>query len=320
MSIARRLCVLIAVWSALAAVGAVAAHASDVEGCHALQGTLQVSPGLTDVPTVQTVTLAARLSGCPFAGGSGIVGATAQTSPVTCATLTSLLSPTTADFAWADGTQSTASLAFVSVPGSPNLLDLDGTLISGTERGKRIGDELHLRARFARIVRQAFHRQRVPQTRQLERQPLKSEAGNCASTAPVATIDVASSQRLALTDPHLGTVTTPALRATSIPTNAAARATTATSAKTTGSALTAARAAARTAAQSRTSGRPGRRHTSLTKVAVANGPSGTSGNGWLDPATVLFATFLASSVCLFAFLLKPAWLMRLLRRSPRLHP
>jgi len=321
MSIARRLCVLIALWSALAAVGAVAAHASDVEGCHALQGTLQVSPGLTDVPTVQTVTLAARLSGCPFAGGSGIVGASAQTSPVTCATLTGLLAPTTAEFAWADGTLSTASLTFVPVVGSPNLLDLDGTLISGTERGHHIGDELHLRARFARVVPQAFHRQRVPQTRQLERQPLNSEAGDCASTAPVATIDVVSSQRLAVTDPHLRTVTSPALHATAIPANAGAvHATTAASAKTTGSALEAARTAARNAALSRTSDRPRRRHTASTKVAVGDGAGGTSGNGWLNPATVLFATFLGSSACLFAFLLKPAWVMRLLRRSPRVHP
>jgi hypothetical protein len=321
MAIARRLCVLIALWSALAAIGALAAHASDVEGCHALTGTLVVSPGVTNVPTVQTVTLAARLSGCPFAGGSGIVGATTQTSPVTCATLTSLLSPTTADFAWADATISTASLTFVSVPGSPNLLAVDGTLISGTERGDRIGDVLHLRARFTRIVHQAFHRQRVPQTRQLEHQPLNSGAGDCASAAPVATIDVASSQSLALTDPHLRAVTPPARDTTFARTKPdAAPATTTASANKARSALAAARTAARTAALSRTSNRPHRRPTPPTKVAVGDAAHLTSGSGSLDPATVLFATFLGSSACLFVFLLKPAWLMRLFRRPPRIHP
>jgi len=316
MAIARRLGVLIAVWSVLAAVGALAAHASDVEGCHALQGTFRVSPGLTDVPTVQTVTLAARLSGCPFAGGSGIVGATTLTSPVSCATLTSLLSPTTADFAWADGTFSTASLTFVPVPGSPNLLQVDGTLASGTERGDRIGDLLHLRARFARIVRQAFHRQRVPQIRQPERQPLSSGAGGCASTAPVATIDVASSQSVALTGPELRLVTPAAKLATSTRRNGGAHTT--TSAKTAGSAFNAARTAARTAVLSGTSRRPRNQPRSGNTVAVG-GAGATSRNGSLDPATVLFATFLGSSACLFAFLLKPAWLTRLLRRPPRLH-
>ena len=320
MAIARRLCVLIILWSAVWATGAVAAHAGGAEGCQSLKGTLRISPGLTDVPTTQTVTFAARLAGCPFAGGSGIVGATTQTAPVTCATLTGALAPTTGNFAWADGTLSTVALTFVSVPGSPNRLDANGTLISGTERGDRISEALHLRATVTRTVRQAFHRQQIPPTRHLEHQPLNSGAGDCVGTAPVETINVASSQSLALTAPYLRAATPTAKHPKSAQTNLTAAHARTAAAAAAASAVRSSRAAARAAPQaaalSRTSRRSRPRQTSLTPVAVG-GPSGpTSGNGYLNPATVLFAIFLGSSACLFAFLLKPAWLMRLLRRVP----
>jgi len=316
----RLLLLSTALWSAVGIVGAVSAPATGISRCQSLKGTLRVSPGLTDVPTNQTVTLAARMNGCPSAGGSGFFVATASLSQTTCATLTAGLPPTTATFAWADHTVSTASLTFASVPGSANQLDLHGRVVSGAERGDRISGGMHLRATFSQIVRQARHRQHVAPTRHLEQRPLNSKGGGCTSAAPVTTINVASSQSLQLIAPRPDSVKARPAHPRTRRTGTWAHATTTGSSlktrpsiKTTASALSTDRARARQAALRRAAHR---------RAAFAIGTTPPSGSGsipLLEPGSVLFAGFLATSTGLFILLLKPAWLIKLLKGSSRLH-
>ena len=144
----RRLLFLTAVLSAatgFVALPALPAHASvGLQNCQLVKGRFAASPGLSDVPTDQTITLATRVTGCSRAGGSAILAASIAAPRATCASLTTSLLPTTATFAWANGRISTVSFAFSSVPGASNRVAMSGRVLSGAGIGDRVDGGLHL--------------------------------------------------------------------------------------------------------------------------------------------------------------------------------
>jgi len=185
---------LVALWVGVGGVVGIPARAADVQRCRFMIGTLAVSPGLTDVPAVQTITAHGRLTGCSTAGGSGTFGATIATSEATCASLSSVLEPTKATFGWADGETSVASLTFPRLLDSPNKLAISGTVISGAGRGTEVDAGLHLSVGVASIPRSPAHHQRVRPDIRRVRQLLAIKGSGCAAPSPVATIDVANDQ------------------------------------------------------------------------------------------------------------------------------
>jgi len=316
---ARLVVVLTALWSLVGIAGALPAHAHAPLHCESLKGILHATPGLSDIPTDQTLTLAARVSGCAWAGGSGIVVATTTAAQATCASLTSELFSTTATFLWADHSASTVSLRFRSAPGSPNRLDLAGTVIAGNAAGDRIRSGLHLRATSSRTIRQSPHHQRVPPTQQIESGPLSTNGAGCAAVAPLTKINVASSQSLQFSADRPDSV------------KKAARHRKGRSSKQTANQTSRVRPSIHPASSTSTTvGRlnpsapsRGRHRTDrITVTARPNMQTGPNGNGlpgMLEPASLLFGAFLATSAGLFVALLKPAWFARLLRRASRSH-
>jgi len=303
----RALLILTACWSAFAVVGAVPGGAVISQDCQLANGSLAASPGLTDAPTDQTITLAMRLSGCSRTGGSGLIVATTTASQATCATLTAALRPTTATVVWANRTTSTVSVTFSPVQGAQNRLILTGRVDSGTERDDRIDGGLHLSDKFIRIIRHVTQRHHPVRDPTVVRQhrPLNS-GGDCTVAHPVAWIGLRSYQSLKFwaTPAGSATSTTKSPSATGRLTPSGRRTSGAASSSVAGVRSRSAPAARLRAAHKRSALR---RAALRRSVALSNvrGSGASSSNSFLEPTTVVFAIFLGACLVLFVLLFNP---------------
>jgi hypothetical protein len=316
MRAARRLLLTTAMVSAVAGVvGAPPAQAAVQQHCRYAKGAISASPGLTDVPTGQTVTLGARLWGCSRSGGSGGFVATIGVS-ATCATLTTALPPTNTTILWADGRTSAVSLSFSSLPGATNRLAVTGRVNSGTGAGDRIEGGLHLSTVSSRLVGQDNHRVKVKQ-----HQPLSSQDTVCTVAHPLATIKVSSYQSFKftliseVTSTTSGSPTRGTQPGTSV--GSASSTTTATPTPAAGAAIARNRAAVARQKAALARKRQSRRSAALrgaNAVASAVGTGTTSSGSFFDPEWALGAGCIAAAVILLIVLLMPSKRPR--RRRP----
>lgn len=193
-----RLLLVLTVLSASAGFAAAPAQAGASQHCQLIKGTLRSSPGLTDVPTSQTITLATRVTGCSRAGGSGLLVVTTGAARATCSTLTSAMQPTTATIVWHNGKSSRVALTFSSVPASPNRLVFSGHVLSGAGAGDRIDGGLHLISTSLRVVHSSTDPGQGSSTQVRQHVPLNGDQG-CTVTSPLAAVKVASYQSLKFT-------------------------------------------------------------------------------------------------------------------------
>jgi hypothetical protein len=207
MRVTRRLLLFVALWAGAGSVVALPAHADQVQQCRLVAGRFVLSPGLTDVPSNQTITAHGRLSGCSSGGGSATFAATVAATPVTCATFATGLLPADVAFGWADHQSTIASLSFSSPPGSPNKVELLGRAISGAALGSRVEGGLRMSVEFPPVVANRAHAhvrhahvQRARERRQLV--PLVSKTNVCSVTSPITAIDVTNFEGFALGTPR----------------------------------------------------------------------------------------------------------------------
>ncbi len=306
----RPLLVFVAVCTGFgaAALWAAPAPAEGWQHCSGVKGSLVMTPGLTDVPTDQSVSLFARMTGCSRQGGSGLLGATTGASQATCATLTTTLLPTNATFAWTNGETSTIALAFRSMPGSPNRLVLEGRVVSGPGVGDRVDGGLHVSATFTRTLRNlAKNHTRVDASRRDELGPLNGESGDCTAAKPIGTIKVASYQSLkfATTKPPPSTTTT---LAPGVAVPGVSSSTTTSAPPTAASPLPIRRP--------RPPARPRPRRAVIRRLGAVGGT--TSSGSSLDPESVLGVICIAGAAVLLVVLLIPSRRMRRRRAAARL--
>jgi hypothetical protein len=291
----RRVALLIVLCAATGVAVALPARATGVRYCQVMKGHLALSPGLSNVPTDQTITVHARLSGCSLRVGSGTVSATITASQATCATLTAAMQPTTATIGWADGPVSVVSLTFSSQAGAPDRLAVAGTVVSGVADGEQVGGRVHLRATYSRLIRQPGHRHRKGRPIEvLQHRPLSSDPRDCNIVNPVTTVDLASSQKLSFVAPApTATATTAAGPHVSATTTAAPLA----------------HHTARTLPHQQRHRRHHRRAARGRFVAL-NDNSGPSGSGSSVVFDVLFGVFIGLCLCGLILLLRPWRLFR----------
>lgn len=292
---ARRLAVLVALWVGVGGVVGVPARAADLQRCRFMIGTLAVSPGLTDVPAVQTITMHGRLTGCSTAGGSGTFGATIATSHATCASLSSVLEPTNATFGWADGETSVASLTFPPLVGSPNKMAIHGTVVSGAGRGTRVDAGLHLTVAVSSVGRSPAHRQHVRAEVRRVHQLLANKGSGCAAPSPVATIDVSNDRGFefnatvpeSVTSRAGRTRATGSLAQTTVPSATTVRSTT-TTVRHTNPLFGPSRVVQPV---------PGTRTRRSAAAINLKGPGGSSSVSFTDPVSLLAVGMVGGSVC-----------------------
>ena len=307
---AQLLLVFVGLWAGAGmAAAAMPAHADGWQHCSDVKGSLVMSPGLDDVPTDQSITLFARMTGCSREGGSGLLGATTGASQATCATLTNALLPTNATFAWASGRTSTIALAFRSSPGSPNRLVLEGRVISGPGAGDRVDGGLHVSANFTRALKHSIeNHKRIDESRRAALGPLNGESGNCTMAQPIGTIKVASFQSLKFSTTQPPTSTTTTTTTTTAPPAAAASSTTTVPVKTAVSPAPGRRR--------KPAARPRPRRAVIRQLGAVAGTK-SSGSS-IDPESVLGAVCIGAAAVLLVVLLVPTRRMRRRRASARL--
>ena len=304
----RRALLVVAAWSAVGAtMAAHPAHAAGLQHCQAIKGTIAASPGLTDVPSDQAITLLVRVTGCSRTGGAALLAASTGASQATCAGLTTAMLPATATFAWANGMTSTVSLAFASVPGAPNRLALDGRVVAGAGLGDRIQGGLHLSATFTRSPKNATpHHKKVETSRRKEEAPLTG--GNCTAANPLASIKVSSYQSLRFSATDASSAATSTTTTTRAPASAQST-TTVSSTSTTLPRRQAARLFFRRPPP------PAPRAAAPKVVVVGDASRADSG---IDPESVLGAVCIGAAVCLLILLLMPSRRIKRRRGSARL--
>jgi hypothetical protein len=95
-----------------------------VLNCGRFKGAMDVTPGLSNTATNQTVLAYGRVYGCNKAGGEAKFNATLQMTGATC---TSRRFEGPAQFAWANGRTSTTFLTISRVPGTRTKYEVVGT-------------------------------------------------------------------------------------------------------------------------------------------------------------------------------------------------
>jgi hypothetical protein len=297
--VGRRLAVLVALWVGVGGVVGVPARAADLQRCRFMIGTLAVSPGLTDLPAVQTITAHGRLTGCTAAGGSGTFGAVIATSRATCASLSTVLEPTNATFGWADGETSVAALTFPPLVGSPNKLAIKGTVISGAGRGTKVAAGLHLSVDVSSVGRVPAHHQHVRADIRRVRQLLDNKGSGCAATTPVGKIDVANDRGFEFNASPAEPVTNSAGRTLATRSRHAAVA----SATRVPSTPTTVRHPRPAFGPSRTVQPVPRARTKRSAAGInVNGSRGSSSVSFTDPVSLLAVGMVGGSVCGFVLL------------------
>jgi len=263
-----------------------------------MKGTLRSSPGLTDVPTSQTITLATRVTGCSRAGGSGLVVVTTGAARATCATLTASMQATRAAIVWHNGRSSGVELTFSSVPASPNRLVFGGRVVSGAGAGDRVDGGLHLIGTLFRVVHSSTDPTQGSSTQ--IRQHVALNDHGCTVSNPLASVKVASYQSLKFTS--LNGITSPTTP--NGPPGASGQATTTTASP---AQLASEASARRNAQRARPLFRPHRRgvHARPRKTVIfaqqATGNGGGS-NSFLDPETLLGVACISLAVVLLIVL------------------
>ena len=274
-----------------------------------------VSPGLTDVPTDQTVTAHGRMSGCSNGGGSGKFALAVSAAQVTCQNLAASLPPTDALFGWSNGQSSIAAVAFTSPPDSPNKIVWSGKVTAGTALGSRIAIGLRLTTMFPPLDESPGAKKTAKHVHQL-RVPLDNRSTPCNTASPVTEIDLSNYEGLAFQPVHVKAApvshahTATGGRASSAPTTSAAPTTTAPVTTTT---------AVRPFLHRRARLRRARKVAGKRAVAVGSlqSPGGTSSSSFSIPESVLGAGAAGAGLLGFALLLlrRPRLLFR--RLAPR---
>ncbi len=103
--------------------------------CGRFKGAMDVTPGLSNTPTNQTIVAHGRVDSCHEAGGEGNFSATLRLTGATCASRRFEGTQGEAQFAWADGQTSTASLTLVPSSVNPRKAEVFGTITSGAFTG-----------------------------------------------------------------------------------------------------------------------------------------------------------------------------------------
>ncbi len=112
--------------------------------CGFWQDGMNISPGIGNNPSGQTIQAHGRVSGCNKAGGGAQFTATLQMGGATCSNLSM---QGEAQFEWANGSHSTAFLTFDPLSGSPRKMTVGGSITSGTFQGTIVLSQL----RFTQI-------------------------------------------------------------------------------------------------------------------------------------------------------------------------
>jgi hypothetical protein len=193
----RLLLCLTAAWAG-AALFVAPAHATELQQCGVVAGRLVMSPGLTNVPTAQTITAHGRLTNCSSGGGSATFAATISTAAVTCTNLATGLLPADVAFGWRDGESSIAVLTFTSPAGSPSKEMVTGTVISGAALGTRVAGGLRLSATLPPAAAGSVlgHAQKA-RAKPVRVVPLDQATG-CSPSHPVTTVVVSNFQGFVL--------------------------------------------------------------------------------------------------------------------------
>jgi hypothetical protein len=194
----RLLLCLTAAWAGAAIFVAPSAHATELQQCGLVAGRFVLSPGLTNVPTAQTITAHGRLTNCSSGGGSATFAATISTAAVTCANLATGLLPADVAFGWHDGESSIAALTFTSPAGSPSKEMVTGTVISGAALGTRVAGGLRLSA----TLPPAAAGSALGHAQQAHAKPVRvvplDQASHCSPSRPVTTVVVSNFQGFVL--------------------------------------------------------------------------------------------------------------------------
>jgi hypothetical protein len=185
MRVIGRLLLVLAVMlpaSWIIAVSAANGGGPAVMKCHAWKDDMFPSPGVTQNPSNQQVSSHGKVFGCNKAGGSGIFNATLSMSNATCSNLTM---SGNAQFDWANGTHSSASLHFQPQVVAPNKVVVGGTITAGEFQGLIVQSEL----RFTQVF--------------------SGSGENCTAGNPLKKIEFINSRSLQLLTPNVKPTTPP---------------------------------------------------------------------------------------------------------------
>jgi hypothetical protein len=194
----RLLLCLTAAWAGAALFVALPAHATELQQCGVVAGRLVMSPGLTNVPTAQTITAHGRLTNCSSGGGSATFAATISTTAVTCTNLATGLLPADVAFGWHDGESSIAALSFTSPAGSPSKEMVTGTVISGAALGTRVAGGLRLSASLPPAPAGSVLGHAQKSHAKVVRVVPLDQASHCSPSRPVTTVVVSNFQGFVL--------------------------------------------------------------------------------------------------------------------------
>lgn len=127
--------VLVGLLSAVTLLAATAASASaESTTCAGNSGSIKLSPGLSETPTVQNISIKGTLSGCTGSTVTGgkYVAHLKTTHPVTCAALSSAGEPTTGTIVikWSPKGQGNSNGTF-SMPLTETTVPISGTIEKG---------------------------------------------------------------------------------------------------------------------------------------------------------------------------------------------
>jgi hypothetical protein len=157
---------------------------------------ITISPGVTNTPTNQAVTVSAKMFSCNKAGGGARFSANMQMTNATCGNLSM---SGTASFAWLNGSHSTAFLRFQPQALEPNTVVVTGIMTSGLYQGLIAESQLHYT------------------------QVNKGTGPNCTASNPLRKIEFVNSRSFQLLTPNTTTtqpsVTTPSTQPNTTPTN-----------------------------------------------------------------------------------------------------
>ena len=137
MRVIGRLLIALAIAFPISAAIAGVAHSDSGQGpavvkCMHWKDVIKIEPGIGDTPSDQLATAHGKLFGCNKAGGAAQFTGTLQMVQATC---DNLAMSGDGQFAWADGTQSSAALSFEPSPAEPRKVFVNGTITSGQFQG-----------------------------------------------------------------------------------------------------------------------------------------------------------------------------------------
>jgi hypothetical protein len=189
MATAAALPLSVALWGQ-SAQGTVGSTRGLVLNCSQSKGAIVLTPGLSDAPTNQTVSAHGRVYGCNKVGGEGKYTARLTMTRATCA---ARRFEGQAQFAWANGRESTAFLKLVSTPVAPRKAEVNGVITSGMFNGSTVRSWVRMTDTF------------------------RGSGPECGPTNLLERINLTSNRCLMLYTPKTTTTTVPQHSSTSAP-------------------------------------------------------------------------------------------------------